>query len=655
MPDMDLSVIIVNYQVKFFLEQALLSVHRASQRLRVEVIVVDNASTDGSAELLRKKFPWVRVIYNSENVGFARANNQAIAQANGKYVLLLNPDTVVAEDTFDRCFVFMETHPKAGGLGVKMVDGSGVFLPESRRGFPGPFVAFCKTFGLSALFPKSRVLNRYYMGYLDAGQTHPADVLSGAYMWLRSEALDRSGTLDESFFMYGEDIDLSYRITQAGYLNYYFPETTIIHYKGESTKKGSLNYVRVFYQAMIIFANKHFTGRKAGVFVAMLRVAIYFRALLTLAGHFFRQGRLPLTDLLLFYGGLVWLKQVWAVYRFGDPDYYAADFLLINAPLYTSIWLFTAWLSGAYERDTQMAGLQRGVLLGTVLIAAVYGFLDPIYRTSRALILLGGAWAWGTGLASRQLFHLIRHGHLLSGERRMTPVLLLGSAEETDRVEGLLLQARIQKHIVGRIDPSGQMAPQLQLGSMEQLKDLVRLFGIGEIIFCSRDITFKDIIYYMSSLKGDISYKILPEGGHSIIGSDYKNTRGELYTLEPAFDLDRPLYRRQKRLLDLVTALVAMVVLPLLAVGVKRPKGLPGNILKVLLGKKTWVGYAVGSPVISALPVLKPGVLSPATEHPEAGLESHTRDQLNMWYARDYRPIKDWEILRRGWDKLGGQ
>ena len=265
MPDMDLSVIIVNYQVKFFLEQALLSVHRACQRLRVEVIVVDNASTDGSTELLRDSFPWVRAICNSQNVGFARANNQAITQAKGKYVLLLNPDTVVAEDTFDRCFAFMETHPEAGGLGVKMVDGSGVFLPESRRGFPDPFVAFCKTFGLSALFPKSRVFNRYYLGYLDAGQTHPADVLSGAYMWLRREALDRSGTLDESFFMYGEDIDLSYRITQAGYLNYYFPETTIIHYKGESTKKGSLNYVRVFYQAMIIFANKHFTGRKAGV------------------------------------------------------------------------------------------------------------------------------------------------------------------------------------------------------------------------------------------------------------------------------------------------------------------------------------------------------------------------------------------------------
>lgn len=655
MPDMDLSVIIVNYQVKFFLEQALLSVHRASQRLRVEVIVVDNASTDGSTELLRDNFPWVRAICNSQNVGFARANNQAIAQAKGKYVLLLNPDTVVAEDTFDRCFAFMETHPEAGGLGVKMVDGSGVFLPESRRGFPDPFVAFCKTFGLSALFPKSRVFNRYYLGYLDAGQTHPADVLSGAYMWLRREALDRSGTLDESFFMYGEDIDLSYRITQAGYLNYYFPETTIIHYKGESTKKGSLNYVRVFYQAMIIFANKHFTGRKAGVFVAMLRLAIYFRALLTLIGHFSRQGRLPLTDLLLFYGGLVWLKHVWAVYRFGDPNYYAADFLLINAPLYTGIWLFAAWLSGAYERDTQVAGLQRGVLLGTVLIAAVYGFLDPAYRTSRALILLGGAWAWGAGWVSRQLFHLIRHGRFLSAERRLTPVLLLGSTEETARVEALLLQARIQKHIVGRIDPSGQMPSKQQLGSMDQLSDLVKLFGIGELIFCSRDLAFKDIIHYMASLQGDISYKILPEGGQSVIGSDYKNTRGELYTLEPAFDLDRPLYRRQKRLLDLVIALGAMVLLPLLIMVVKRPKGLPGNILKVLLGKKTWVGYAEGSITGSMLPVLKPGVLSPASEYLEVGLENRTRDQLNIWYARDYRPIKDWEILRRSWDKLGGR
>ena len=287
---MKLSIIIVNYNVRYFLEQALLSVRKAlappagggglSGGLVADVWVVDNNSVDDSVQMVQDKFPEVHLIANRDNVGFSTANNQAIRKSEGEYVLLLNPDTVVEEDTFEKCIAFMDAHPDAGALGVRMIDGSGKFLPESKRGFPSPWVAFCRTFGLSSFFPKSKLFNQYHLGYLNEHEIHPVDVLSGAFMLLRRSALDKAGLLDEAFFMYGEDIDLSYRIKLAGYENYYFPETTIIHYKGESTKKGSLNYVRAFYQAMIIFAQKHFTGRKARLFVAMLRVAIYLRALL---------------------------------------------------------------------------------------------------------------------------------------------------------------------------------------------------------------------------------------------------------------------------------------------------------------------------------------------------------------------------------------
>ena len=206
--------------------------------------------------MLREKFPEVRLMANNENVGFAVANNQAIRAAKGQYILLLNPDTVVEENTFDRCVTYLDEHPDAGGLGVKMLDGKGRFLPESKRALPTPPVAFYKIFGLSALFPHSRVFGRYHLGYLDKDKIHEVDVLSGAFMMLRREALDRVGLLDEDFFMYGEDIDLSYRITKGGYKNVYFPETRIIHYKGESTKKSSVNYVFVFYNAMVIFARR---------------------------------------------------------------------------------------------------------------------------------------------------------------------------------------------------------------------------------------------------------------------------------------------------------------------------------------------------------------------------------------------------------------
>lgn len=234
---MELSIIIVNYNVKYFLEQCLHSVLQASMNIDPEIFVVDNNSVDGSSQLIRKKFPEIHFIENKENVGFSRANNQAIRKAKGKYILLLNPDTIVEEDTFSKIIEFMDNHADAGGLGVKMIDGKGTFLPESKRGLPTPEVAFYKMFGISKLFPNSKKFGKYHLSYLKENEIHEVDVLAGAFMLLRKETLDKIGLLDETFFMYGEDIDLSYRITLGGYKNYYFPETTIIHYKGESTKK----------------------------------------------------------------------------------------------------------------------------------------------------------------------------------------------------------------------------------------------------------------------------------------------------------------------------------------------------------------------------------------------------------------------------------
>jgi len=253
---MKLSVIIVNYNVKYFLYQCLDSVMKASQDLEMEVFVVDNNSPDNSIAYLEPLFPSVHFIANQENVGFAKANNQAIAQAKGEYILLLNPDTVVGEDCFKHTCDFMDEHPEAGGLGVKMMDGHGLFLPESKRGFPSPWTSFCKLFGLAKCFPQSERFGKYHLRYLAENKVHQVDVLSGAFMLLRKKALDKVGLLDEAFFMYGEDIDLSYRIVQGGYANYYFPET-IIHYKGESTKKD-FKYVRIFYEAMLIFYDKHY-------------------------------------------------------------------------------------------------------------------------------------------------------------------------------------------------------------------------------------------------------------------------------------------------------------------------------------------------------------------------------------------------------------
>ena len=286
-----LSVIIVNYNVKYYLEQCLESVRRASQGLQVEVFVVDNLSKDGSIAYLRERFPEVTFVENQENVGFSRANNQAIRQSKGKYVLLLNPDTIVAEDTLARFVSFMDAHPEAGGAGAYMLNVDGTFAPESRRGLPTPFVAFCKMSGLASLFPKSRLCGRYYMRYLNENEVNEIEVISGAYMMLRREALDKVGLLDEDFFMYGEDIDLSYRILQGGFKNYFLP-ARMLHYKGESTVKSSYRYVYTFYQAMRLFFRKHY-GHYSFIISMPINVAIWVRSFMAYVGNRLRYRRRP--------------------------------------------------------------------------------------------------------------------------------------------------------------------------------------------------------------------------------------------------------------------------------------------------------------------------------------------------------------------------
>lgn len=256
------------------MEQCLHSLYRAINNTETEVIVVDNCSTDDSLKMLRQSYPEVKLIANSENLGFAKANNLAIAASESEYVLLLNPDTLVQEEAIRNMLAFMDAHPEAGALGVKMIDGQGRFLPESKRGLPTPAVSFYKISGLSALFPRSRRFGRYHLGWLDKDKIHPVEILAGACMLVRKEAIAKAGLLDEDFFMYGEDIDWSYRILKAGYRNFYFPPGRILHYKGESTKKGSLNYVYVFYKAMAIFAKKHFLG-KSFFYAMLINVAIW--------------------------------------------------------------------------------------------------------------------------------------------------------------------------------------------------------------------------------------------------------------------------------------------------------------------------------------------------------------------------------------------
>ncbi len=276
MKEVKLSVVIVSYNVRYYLEQCLRSLFRSSIDGEMEVFVVDNDSQDDSLAYLRPLFPQVHYIQNAENVGFSRANNQAIRQARGEYVLLLNPDTILCEETLSTCLSFMDSHPEAGATGVAMYSHNGRFAWESRRGLPTPWTAFCRMSGLGTLFPHSHTFGRYYMRYISRLEVGEIEVVSGAFFLVRHEALRQVGLLDEDFFMYGEDIDLSYRLLKAGWKNYYLP-TPILHYKGESTQKSSYRYVHNFYEAMLIFFNKHFR-QQYRLFASLIPMAVRLRA-----------------------------------------------------------------------------------------------------------------------------------------------------------------------------------------------------------------------------------------------------------------------------------------------------------------------------------------------------------------------------------------
>ncbi len=646
---MKLSIVIVNYNVKYFLEQCLHSAIKAGAKLSSEIIVIDNDSVDGSCPMLKEKFPEVILIENKENVGFSKANNQAIRIAKGEYILLLNPDTVVEEDSFHKIVDFMDRTPEAGGLGVKMIDGKGRFLPESKRGLPTPEVAFWKMTGFSRLFPHSKRFGQYHLGYLDNDQIHEVEVLAGAFMLLRRETLDKVGLLDEDYFMYGEDIDLSYRITKGGYKNYYFPDTTIIHYKGESTKKGSINYVKVFYRAMIIFARKHFSKGNARRYALLINLAIYLRALLSLAGRFFKTIMLPLFDALIIFLGFAILLPIWETYKF-QRGYYPSEYLHVAVPIYILIWIGCIWINGGYRKNIRFSRIFKGLLWGTISILVFYSLIDEKMRYSRALLLLGSCWAFLILPTYRYLLHKLKVKGLELELDKQKRIAIVAAEAESKRISELIAYSGLKIETVGFISPNDSVHPQFYLGHIHQLSKIVRINKIDELIFSSEDIPSQEIIRIMLDLNDlKIDYKIAPPESLSIIGSNSISTAGDMYVVH-INSIAKENNRQNKRAFDLVTTICLLILSPVLIGFVASKSGFFRSIIEVFIGKKSWVGYCSGTP--NQLPPIRKGILSPASLFPET-IPQKKKDELNIVYAKDYRLMNDLQIVLKTWKNIG--
>jgi len=651
---MKLSVIIVNYNVQHFLEQCLHSVRKASKNIAIEIFVVDNNSVDGSTAMVKQKFPEALLIENKKNTGFSFANNQAMRIAKGEYILLLNPDTVVEEDTFEKVVAFMDSHPDAGGLGVKMLDGKGNFLPESKRGLPTPAVAFYKIFGFSRLFPRSKTFGKYHLGFLDKDKTHEVDILSGAFMLMRKSVLDKVGLLDETFFMYGEDIDLSYRIILGGYKNYYFPETRIIHYKGESTKKSSVNYVFVFYKAMVIFANKHFSQNNAKTFSFLINIAIYLRAAAAIFIRFIKSIAVPAFDFALIMGGLLLIKDYYEKnVKFLEGGSYSSALVNIAFPAYILIWMFTVYLSGGYDKPVRLFRIIRGILVGTGIILIAYSLLPEAYRFSRALIILGMGWVVLSYLISRLAFHFAGLKSFNLNPDKTKRIAIIGKQEEFERVSGLLRQTSINTSLLVFIsaDDNGNTHKDY-VGNINQIEEVIEIYKINEAIFCSRDISSQGIIDYMHTLvAADVDFKIAPPESLSIIGSNSIDTAGDLYIID-VNSIGKPKNKRNKRLFDVLSSFILFLFFPIFILVQENKLGFLKNIFAVLFGFKSWVGY--GKDKHEHLPKLRPSVLSPADAiKNNITITADTRNRLHLAYSKDYKIENDLNIVWKAVRALG--
>ena len=666
----DVSVVIVTYNVREFLEQALRSVERASAGLEVETWVVDNDSADGSLEMVRERFPDVRVIANEENVGFATANNQAIRQAAGRHVLVLNPDTILQEDTLRTLVAFMDARPDAGAVGCRILNPDGTFAPESRRGFPTPAVAFYRIAGLSKLFPQSPRFGRYNLTYLPLDEVCEVDALSGSCMMVRRDAVlpgpepgvesagpglpRAAGLLDEAFFMYGEDLDWCYRIQQAGWRIYYTPDTQIVHYKGESTKKGDLRYVMLFYGAMLRFVEKHVTHREGAGWADRLasstlalgiRLGIVARAALAALGRVGRAVASPVAD-----GALAWAALAATALAWSRADGFAfeAPYYGVVLPAYAAALVSGIGIAGGYRRPGRIRPVLAGAGLAGLAVAAL-AFFVPTLAFSRAVVGLG------LGVAAALL--LARRLRTRAERRQPRRALLVGAGAEADRLQRLLDEHARGSVVVGYVADRGDggLEGVPHVGRPRQLKDLARLHGADDVVFAADSLTNTSILDGMRTLRElPVQLKILASGRDRIIGkASVEDYAAPLQAAERTVAPLRPAWSRRVVELPVASALVLLgPALRSLARARPTPRlrrlaAVAAKMPGVLAGRRALVGYDTDGPHPPAAWGLAPGVVSVLDTRgprPRTITEAH---RAYWFYARHQSAWLDVEILLR--------
>lgn len=648
----DISVIIVNYNVKELLEQCINSIFSASAGLKVEVIVVDNNSFDGSVEFLKQKFPanpQLKIIESPINLGFAKANNLGAKEAKGDYLLILNPDTILQEDTLTRSLEFYKKTQGIGAMTCKLILPNGKLDLACRRSFPTPSVAVYRILGLSRIFPKSKLFGKYNLTYLDENDTYEVDAIVGAYMLIKKDIYEKVKGFDEDYFMYGEDLDLCFRIKKAGYKIYYYPETSIIHYKGESTKKSSISYVNNFYGAMQVFVKKNLKT-SFWLMNLLIKVSIFYRASMSYVSRLIKNNYPVLLDLVFIVAGMIV-----AIYqRF---EFFPLEAYTLVIFVYTFVWLVTLALSGSYSKNEHFSLVKplNGILIGFFVNSSFTYFFNE-YAFSRAVVLRTAVNTYLFIAAWRLLAKIVKYSKSRS-IFKTSNTLIVGKNEETESfISKLKTRVDSEYEFIGYISPNSGHTSGF-IGNLNNLKDIVIAGRIKNIVFAKNELSNQQILDMMWSLKNyNISFKILAGDSDIILGKSALDKIDDIYLMQIEYNINKKFNIFVKRIFDIFLGIFSLFTVYPSVLLVSRIPSVYNKHVKffkklkhipqVISGKYSFVGRATWDTPQQGMQFLgKNGLTGLVQINLHRNLSADEIEYFNFYYAKNQSLALDIEIL----------
>jgi len=632
----DISIVIVNYNVKDHLDACVASIYKSNGgKYKLEIFIVDNNSVDGSSLLIKSKYPDVIFIENDKNVGFSKANNVALKKVTGKYVLILNPDTILEEGTFEKLISFCESNKDAGAVGSKLIQANGKLDLACKRSFPSLGVALPKIIGLSKVFPKSKIFGKYNLTYLDENETYEVDAICGAFMFIPHVVLEKAGLFDEDYFMYGEDLDLCFRIKKSGYKIFYYPEVKTVHLKGESTKKSGIAYVNNFYGAMNIFVTKNLGG--SFILTLFLKMGVFYFSFFSYLKRIFGYIKYPFLDILLLYVSFfISIKS-----RF---DIFPNTSYLFIISIYILIWIIIFGLFKVYSKhyNIPIASTFNAIIAGFFINSSITYFFKQ-YAYSREVILFSTILSIAFLLSYRAVISLYRYMISKNIIMKKINLLIVGDKELTQDVEERFL-AKYNVIYFNRISEKKDIGT---------LSEIIKIKNINEVVFSGDYFSNHEILKVMWGFSGkNVIFKIVPTGNDLILSKLHSNIN-DLSLVEIEYNIKNKMNIFFKRLFDIVVSFLLLITIyPLIVLYYKIKKG---NISKhtskllqlpyVLTGKYSFVGIPIWYESKGKEYLGKRGLTGIIQLNHFEGINDEEMMKYNIFYAKNQNLKMDIEIL----------